>query len=80
VLEAALSNVGRIILLRSVEKYKNRSEKKNTQERMNKGVVAQVITNDLLRGAIWGDPVCHIIVLYSRRIEILATNAVTGRS
>ena len=47
---------------------------------MYEGVVAQIVTDDLLRGVIWGDPVCHMMALYSRRIEILATNAVTGRS
>jgi hypothetical protein len=78
--EAALSNAGRIILLRSVERYENRGKKKEIIERMNEGVVAQIVTDDLLRGVIWGDPVCHMMALYSRRIEILATNAVTGRS
>jgi len=78
--ESALSNAGRIILLRSVERYENRGKKKETHERMNEGVVAQIVTDDLLRGVIWGDPVCHMMALYSRRIEVLATNAVTGRS
>jgi hypothetical protein len=78
--EAALSNAGRIILLRSVERYENRGKKKEIHERMNEGVVAQIVTDDLLRGVIWGDPVCHMMALYSRRIEVLATNAVTGRS
>ena len=78
--ESALSNAGRIILLRSVERYENRGKKKEVHERMNEGVVAQIVTDDLLRGVIWGDPVCHMMALYSRRIEVLATNAVTGRS
>jgi hypothetical protein len=78
--EAALSNAGRIILLRSVERYENRPKKKQNNERMNEGVVAQIATDELLRGVIWGDPVCHMMAMYSRRIEILATNAVTGRS
>jgi len=78
--EAALSNAGRIVLLRSVERYENHPKKKQTHERMNEGVVAQIVTDELLRGVIWGDPVCHMMALYSRRIEILATNAVTGRS
>jgi hypothetical protein len=78
--EAALSNAGRIVLLRSVERYENRPKKKQTSDRMNEGVVAQIVSDELLRGVIWGDPVCHMMALYSRRIEILATNAVTGRS
>lgn len=75
--EATLSNAGRIVLLRSVEKYEGRLEKR---ERMNEGVVAQMIDDSLLRGVVWGDPVCHMMKLYARRIEILATNAVMGRS
>lgn len=79
--EATLSNAGRIVLLRSVEKHENRSTKKKpVVELMNEGVVAQIVTDELLRGVVWGDPVCHMMKLYARRIEILATNAVMGRS
>lgn len=46
---------------------------------MDDGVVAQIVSDDLLRGVIWGDPVCHMMRLYARRIEVLATNAVMGR-
>ncbi len=79
--EAALSNAGRIVLLRSLEKYQNREHKKKPiLEMMNEGVVAQIVTDDLLRTVVWGDPVCHMMRLYTRRIEILATNAVMGRA
>ena len=79
--EATLSNAGRLVLLRSVERYSSRpNQKKHVQERMNEGVVAQMVTDGELRGVIWGDPVCHMMRLYARRIEILATNAVMGRS
>jgi len=79
--EATLSNAGRIVLLRSVERYETRpNKKKQMQERMDEGVVAQIISDELLRGVIWGDPVCHMMALYARRIEVLATNAVMGRS
>ncbi|KAL3419231.1 lipase class 3 [Phlyctema vagabunda] len=79
--EATLSNAGRIVLLRSVERYESRPQrKKHIQERMNEGVVAQMITDELLRGVVWGDPVCHMMKLYSRRIEVLATNAIMGRT
>ncbi|RDW59659.1 hypothetical protein BP6252_12746 [Coleophoma cylindrospora] len=78
--EAALSNAGRIVLLRSVERYVSLpNKKKHVQELMDQGVVAQIVTDDLLRGVVWGDPVCHMMRLYARRIEILATNAVMGR-
>jgi len=80
--EATLSNAGRIVLLRSVQRYESRvnRKKKETHELMNEGVVAQMISDDIMRGVVWGDPVCHMMTLYARRIEILATNAVMGRS
>ncbi len=78
--EATLSNAGRIVILRSVEGYEAQSKKKRVHDRMNEGIVAQMISDDLLRGVIWGDPVCHMMRLYARRVEILATNAVMGRS
>lgn len=80
--DATLSNAGRLVLLRGVERSGGapRSERrKQVQERMDEGVVAQMVSDELLRGVIWGDPVCHMMRLYARRIEVLATNAVMGR-
>lgn len=76
--DAMLSNAGRIVLLRSVQHYE--TGKRRTTDLMNDGVVAQTINDELLRGVVWGDPVCHMMKLYARRIEILATNAVLGRT
>lgn len=75
--EATLSNAGRIVLLRSLAVYEGKGKKR---ERMNEGVVAQVISDEMLRGVVFGDPVCHMMKLYARRIQVLATNAITGRS
>jgi hypothetical protein len=68
------------VLLRGVE-YKGArpSRKKLLEERMDEGVVAQMISDEILREVVWGDPVLHMMKLYSRSIEVLATNAVTGR-
>lgn len=75
-----LSNAGRLVLLRGVaKKGSEQTRKKKMQERMDEGVVAQMITDEMLRDVIWGDPVNHMMKLYLRRIEVLATNAVTGR-
>ncbi|KAG9246955.1 Alpha/Beta hydrolase protein [Calycina marina] len=78
--EATLSNAGKLVLLRGVERYEKvqHGMRKPVNERMEEGVIAQMISDDLLRGVIWGDPVCHMMRLYARRIEILATNAVMG--
>jgi hypothetical protein len=82
---STLSNAGRIVLLRSVERYESR--KKQVHERMDEGVVAQMISDATLRnvvggeevGLVWGDPVCHMMKLYKRRVQVLATNAVMGK-
>jgi Lipase (class 3) len=78
---STLSNAGRLILLRSVP-VNNNGKKRGILEadnRMDDGVQARIVTDEQLRGVIWGDPVCHMMKLYSRRIEVLATNAVVGR-
>jgi hypothetical protein len=79
--EATLSNAGRIVLLRSVQKLDGPTSKKKKDAHglMNEGVVAQMVSDEILRGVVWGDPICHTMRLYARRIEILATNAVMGR-
>ncbi|PQE34119.1 class 3 protein [Rutstroemia sp. NJR-2017a WRK4] len=77
--EATLSNAGSLVLLRGVDNNGNRPNKK-LEDRMDDGVIAQMISDDLLRGVVWGDPVCHMMKLYARRIEVLATNAVMGRT
>ena len=76
--EAVLSNAGRIVLLRNF--VSPDSGKRKISDVMNDGVVAQVISDELLRGVVWGDPVCHMMKLYARRIEVMATNAVLGRT
>jgi hypothetical protein len=35
-------------------------------------------TDEMLRDVVYGDPLCHTMALYSRRIEILATRAATA--
>jgi hypothetical protein len=77
--QATLSNAGRLILLRGVNREGVRFES-TKRERMEEGVVAQMVSDDELRGVLWGDLGAHSIDLYVRRIEILATNAVMGRS
>ncbi|CAD6445092.1 a3fa0e21-df68-48df-9276-036719a731d2 [Sclerotinia trifoliorum] len=77
--EATLSNAGSIILLRGVDRDGNPEGSKKIQDRLDDGVIAQIISDELLRGVVWGDPVSHMMRLYARRIEVLATNAVMGR-
>jgi hypothetical protein len=75
-----LSCAGRVVVLRSGEATKARVKGKATvEERLDEGVVAQVVTDEELRGVVWGDPVAHMMRLYAGRIEVLAVGAVTGR-
>jgi hypothetical protein len=75
----ALSNAGRIVVLRSGDAKARLKGKKTVQERLNEGVVAQTTTDEQLRTQVWGDPVCHLMRLYAGRIETLAVGAVTAR-
>ncbi|KAF9872101.1 hypothetical protein CkaCkLH20_10438 [Colletotrichum karsti] len=74
-----LSSPGRIVVLRSGDKGARVKDRKTVEERLNEGVLAQTVTDEELRGVVWGDPVCHVMKLYSGRIEILAVGAVTGK-
>lgn len=74
-----LSNAGRIVVLRSGDQKARLKGKKTVEERLNEGVVAQMATDEQLRGVIWGDPVCHVMKLYAGRLEILAVGAVTAK-
>ncbi|KAL1635212.1 hypothetical protein SLS58_010382 [Diplodia intermedia] len=41
-------------------------------------VEACTVADEQLRAAVFGDPMCHMMKLYARRIEVLATRAVTA--
>ncbi|AEO56697.1 hypothetical protein MYCTH_2301878 [Thermothelomyces thermophilus ATCC 42464] len=79
-----LSCAGRIVVLRSGDAKARRHQRgggpeaTTVEERLREGVVAQVVTDEQLRGVVWGDPVAHMMRLYAGRIEVLAVGAVTG--
>lgn len=85
---STLSNAGRLVVLRSGNPFAPRrgsgsgsgsgNGRDVVQERLAQGVVAQTVTDEQLRGVIWGDPVCHVMRLYKLRVETLAVGAVTG--
>jgi len=76
---STLSCAGRLVVLRSGDpKARLRGKKTTVEERLHEGVVAQVVTDEQLRGVVWGDPVAHMMRLYAGRIEVLAVGAVTG--
>jgi hypothetical protein len=63
---ATLSLGGRVVLLRP--RYDGRGQD---------DVEACTVTDEMLRDVVFGDPACHTMTMYSKRIEILATRAVT---
>ncbi|KAI1458964.1 alpha/beta-hydrolase [Annulohypoxylon moriforme] len=76
---STLSNAGQIVVLRSGDTNSKPKRAKTVAERLSEGVVAQVATDEQLRGLIWGDPVCHVMKLYIGRVERLAVEAVTAK-
>ncbi|KAF2973203.1 hypothetical protein GQX73_g301 [Xylaria multiplex] len=76
---STLSNAGQIVILRSINPNPKVKRTKTVEERLTEGVVAQVASDEKLRGIIWGDPVCHVMKLYAARIEMLAVGAVTAK-
>jgi hypothetical protein len=63
---STLSLGGRVILLR--ERYESQSPD---------DIEACQVSDEMLREVVYGDPLCHTMTLYAKRIEILATRAVT---
>lgn len=69
---SALSNAGRIVVLRSGSPSLRKNRKETVEERLRQGVVAQFTSDDQLRKVIWGDPLCHAMKLYAGRVEVLS--------
>lgn len=42
-------------------------------------VKAEITSDEQLRSVVFGDPVMHMMKIYARRVEVLATNAVTAK-
>ena len=66
----ALSNAGRLVVLRQNE---------NPTAGAEDDIKAEITCDQELRGVIFGDPVMHMMKVYARRVEILATKAVTAK-
>ena len=65
-----LSNAGRLIILRELN-----SDRPETAD----DIKADITCDQQLRGAVFGDPVMHMMSVYARRVEVLATKAVTAK-
>ena len=66
----ALSNAGRLVVLRANQ---------NSTALSEDDVKAVITCDQELRGVVFGDPVMHMMKVYARRVEILATKAVTAK-
>ena len=62
-----LSNAGRLVVLRTP--VNGREDE----------VRAEITNDEQLRFVIYGDPVMHMMRVYARRVEVLATKAVTAK-
>lgn len=69
---ATLSNAGRLVLLRE--------KPTSTGTVVEESVEACVVEDEDLRKVVFGDPGMHMMRVYARRVEVLATLAVTGRT
>lgn len=79
---STLSNAGRLVLLRAGSGSGSPSpagRAKTVTDAREEDVSMCVTTDEQLRGVIFGDPVMHMMTVYARRIEVLATRAVTAR-
>lgn len=65
-----LSNAGRLIVLR---------ENQNGVAQVEDDVKAEITSDQELRTVVFGDPVMHMMKVYARRVEVLATKAVTAK-
>ena len=66
----ALSNAGRLVVLR---------EDATSTTGAEDDVKAEITCDQELRGVVFGDPVMHMMKVYAKRVEILATKAVTAK-
>lgn len=56
----------------------NSESVKQDDENNNDDVRASVASDEALRGVVFGDPLKHMMTLYARRVEVLATKAVVA--
>ncbi|KFY43239.1 hypothetical protein V495_04073 [Pseudogymnoascus sp. VKM F-4514 (FW-929)] len=73
---ATLSNGGKLILLRAVPR---KMDYKSTQSGRGDVIQARLVSDEQLRSVIFGEMVAHSMSTYLKRINILATNAITMR-
>lgn len=67
------------MLLRAVPRNPDSGSKMKTSSRAREVVQARLITDEQLRGVIFGEMVAHSMDTYLDRIEMLASNALKVR-
>ena len=72
-----LSNAGRLVVLRTPPSRPGKNGSSTASDNED-NVKASVTTDEDLRAVVFGDPVCHMMKMYARRVEVLATRAVTA--
>lgn len=75
--ESTLSLPGRLVILRRRLRDDNTRSTPSARSEFVEELEACTTTDAELRGVVFGDPLMHMMNLYARRIEALATSAVT---
>ena len=70
---STLSNAGRLVVLRSAD------DERHSGNETGDDVRAEITCDQELREVVFGDPVMHMMRVYARRVEVLATRAVTAK-
>ena len=65
-----MSNAGRLVVLR---------DSQHQTAQVTDDVKAEITSDQELRAVVFGNPVMHMMKVYARRIEVLATKAVTAQ-
>lgn len=72
-----LSNAGKLVVLRAGPNNGD-SGTGGSLSTSDDDVRAELTTDEQLRDVVFGDPMMHVMKLYCRRVEVLATKAVTS--
>ncbi|MCJ1302526.1 hypothetical protein MMC08_005330, partial [Hypocenomyce scalaris] len=74
-----LSNAGRLVVLRVPDGPSRASPQRSQGAGDTDDVRAEYTCDQELRTVVFGDPMMHIMKTYARRVEVLATKAVTAQ-
>lgn len=75
-----LSNAGRLVVLRIPSGAIGTNPQDPQHVKEVDEVTAEITCDEELRTVVFGDPMMHMMKIYARRVEVLATKAVTAKN